>query len=184
MTSRREGIPFEHLKLLLLDEAGSNTELGLVWAGARKRFPDAARDDLNGLFLRAMLELFEDGLVVLFRAPQPLGYRLELDDVHPLARQEVVAELENLIADLEPLELVWVVETKKGAGLFASLPSDIIAAVRGREPMDEVMRKVKRDNPDFLRNRDQYFRDLDAWAETGKGKKPQMPEWPESRDRA
>ena len=43
----------------------------------------------------------------------------------------------------------------------------------------EEIERVDREHPEFSSEREQYFRDVDTWVETGEGPMPEPPEWPE-----
>jgi hypothetical protein len=120
----------DRVKWTLLEHAGANNELGILHGVIRLDFADAPPREIDEDVYRAMLELYDEGLVAMFRAGQPEGYDLKLDEVQLLSREEVIKELDDLIARVEPGEFVWVRETAKGEEVFRRLPRETLEVVR------------------------------------------------------
>jgi hypothetical protein len=122
----------DRVKWTLLDHAGTNNELGTLHGVIRLSFPEATPRQIDQDVFRALLELYDEGLVAMFRAGQPEGYDLELAEVQLLSREEVIKELDDLIARVDPHEFVWVRETTKGEDVFHGLPRETREVIRSR----------------------------------------------------
>jgi hypothetical protein len=133
MSDRPELSRYELLKWLLLDHAGANMELEMLFGVTRQALPEASEDEVEEVFRRAMLDLYDAGFLGFFRAGRPEGYNLELHEVEQLAREEIPREIDDVVNDVERADFTWVRETEEGAKAFGALPSETVAAARGLE---------------------------------------------------
>jgi hypothetical protein len=133
-------------------------------------------DEQAKLVRRVVLELFDEGLIFCAHASRQDGYNLKVHEFVPVERVVVEAELSRALDYVEPEErLFWLLPTEAGLEVLDSLPAEAFL----REDINVTMERIKREHPDFLEKRDQYFRDMPEWVKTGKGKRPRLPKWPE-----
>ena len=141
-----------------------------------KKIAPGDQDVQAQLVERVVLELFDGGLIFCSYASRDAGYSLRLHEFVPVEREAVEAELSRPLDYVEPEErLFWLLPTDAGLQVLDSLPADAFL----REDIGMKMERIKNNHPEFVEKRDQYFNDMLKWVDTGKGKMPQPPEWPE-----
>jgi hypothetical protein len=122
------------LEMALLDDAGAANDLSIAYGTVQLLERPEARDTLCDLTEAALLKLYDQGLIMFFRASRDEGYGADPSEVRGLNRGEIVAALH---ADRNPeyvpdeTDLVFFVETEAGRELFEQLPSDALPKPSG-----------------------------------------------------
>jgi hypothetical protein len=165
--------------------------LDAAWYEARQLAPedlDAQAELVRG----GVLELFDEGLVVGSYATERESYRAELHEFLPADREALEREiaastrpatmfsdwkprprpfwrrLRFFEADADDTTSLYLVPTEPGRRLLGLPPAGSEATAK----------RIVRDHPEFIAELERYLREMDEWAETGEGMKPEPPEWP------
>ncbi|MGB2874104.1 MAG: hypothetical protein WBB76_01360 [Gaiellaceae bacterium] len=125
MTDQRQLPPEEQFKWYVLDLAREPPTQGTVYGFAPAFFPDATRDELYEIVRRTMLELYDHGLIMLFRASESEGFNVgleDLDKVKALDRGEVLDVLDDPDVIDPPDQVLFFHDTRKGREVLEGLP--------------------------------------------------------------
>jgi hypothetical protein len=115
---------FERFKWTVLDHADFGNA-GIAYPYVRRAYPEASPREHDQLIQRALLELFDEGLISFWWGGWDDG-----SDAHrprrPATRDEAEAEL-ALPGDAPPRETtIWFMETEAGKAKFHSLGPDAL----------------------------------------------------------
>jgi hypothetical protein len=113
---------YERFKWEVLGELFHRFGLAAPYYHARKLEPDdsVAQD---ALVRRAVLDLFDSGLIFGAYASRQDGYNFDLQDFEPVAREVMLAELDRGGDYVEPEDqLFWLLPTEKAEQVWQSLP--------------------------------------------------------------
>ncbi len=114
----------ERLKWQVLLHAPERHDLGIAWYFAKKLAPDDLAEQQR-LVTRAILDLFDEGLIFCSYASRDNGYTLDEDDLETVGRAEVELELARPHDYIEPEDnLFWFLTTKKGIEVLEALPPE------------------------------------------------------------
>jgi hypothetical protein len=125
MADAPEAARYQRFKWLLVHEARTE-DCGHPYGVARTFFPEKDADEIYDIVGRAMVELFDQDLVMFYRSDMPHGYGAKRDEVEPRDRAEVArafSDAERHTVD-PPDRILFYVLTEKGEELLASLPPD------------------------------------------------------------
>jgi len=123
------------LEIALLDDAGSVNDLSIAYGTVQPLKNPSDRNSLSDLTEAALLKLFDQRLVMFFRASRHEGYGAAPSEMTALSREEIVGTLE---ADRDPEfipdedNLVFFVATDAGREFFGQLTSDSVLRPSGR----------------------------------------------------
>lgn len=182
---------YERFKWEVLGHTPHRLGVGAAWYEARKLAPydhDAQAD----LVRRVVLELFDDGLIFCAYASEDEGYNLKLNEFVSADRAALETEISSSIElakaaqeprrrrlwhrrrrqRVEPELGLLLLPTKEGFRVLDSLPAEAFL----HEDVESKRQRVEREHPGFLEKQDQYFRDVEKWISTGKGKMPRLPD--------
>jgi hypothetical protein len=118
-------VDLQRFKWFLLDEAGAAERLGTAYGPVQTFFPDTSWEQLYEIVRRALLELYDEGLIAFFHASLSDGYNVtteKLDQTEQLDRAQVVKELEQPEGTEPSDAITFFIETEKGAEVFRQLP--------------------------------------------------------------
>lgn len=127
MTARHNYSSCEQFKWTLLDHAEGNIKQGIGDLVAREMFPDASELERDAIVRKALLELFDDGLIAFFRGNEEEGSSATIDQITELDRVAVVRELDRPRDYVDPPDaILFFTETPKGARVFRTLPPSAV----------------------------------------------------------
>ena len=159
---------FERFKWEVLAETPHRFGLDNPWFHAKK-IAAGGGDEQAQLVRRAVLELFDEGLVFGAYATREEGYTFQLEDFVPVERNALEAELAGSEEPADEERLFWLLPTKAGLEQLDSLPKEAFLY----EDLDEWRERIERDHPGLLEQRDRHLEDMTAWVDKG-GKRPRL----------
>jgi hypothetical protein len=115
---------YERFKWEVLADLFHRFGLDAPWHQARNLEPDDAVAQ-DTLVRRAVLDLFDSGLIFGAYASRQDGYEFALQDFEPVAHEVVVAELDRDGDYVEPEDrLFWLLPAEKAEQVWQSLPAE------------------------------------------------------------
>jgi hypothetical protein len=119
------------IELLVLDHAGGENDLGTAYGVVQLYAVFDREEDLVSATHKALLRLFDLGLVRFVEARPDVGYTAQRHELPAMSRVELVETLEGKPPPGAEYTLVFYDPTPKGRAVLKSVPLDGVPSVSG-----------------------------------------------------
>jgi hypothetical protein len=122
------------MEMALLNDAGAVNDLSIALGTVQLLERQETAGALSDLTETALLKLYDQGLIMFFRASRDEGYGADPSEMTGLTRAGLLAAFQDyrdLANALDENDLLFFVETDAGRELFETLPPDSVPKPSG-----------------------------------------------------